>query len=414
MADNNVHFGTGSGEGKHGGVDHDGELLRIIGNDNHSVAQKMDAIENHPHLTTAHKAKGMDFLTKQAGGGVKAGGTGTGTNRGLGPRPNVPHSEVDYDGSAVNLTDSQREANSRARAAQENWDAQSSAKPAVKPETPALIGRAPFSGGGYRPKVAQATMKTKEISSKLSGLHSILSAHAESANSIKTLSPDHREYLKAAKSHLDDAKTHMGIAQRTLGSNTPDTNEQAVHFGHAMTSLSNAHEMLSHGPLQRALKRSNLTAELPSADSLATMAGHVSSMRAKGASGVPGAKRPYKSVKVGKATISTANISQEDVKSLEETGGKESILTQKVKKAVRGTAPGTADTSDSAVNPNRRGSSKRVDVRYSSQANKIGQNPVFGESGSVGRVTGDTPKGLTSDPAKKNPNTNRGGRGGAV
>jgi hypothetical protein len=144
------------------------------------------------------------------------------------------------------------------------------------------------------------------------------------------------------------------------------------------------------------------------------MAGHVASMRGKGASGVPGAKRPYKSVKVGKKNISTANISPEDIKSLEETGGKESILTQKVKKAVRGNAPGVSDTSESAVNPARRGSSKRVDVRYSSEANRIGQNPVFGESGSVGRVKGETPKGLTPDPAKKNPNTNRGGRGGAV
>jgi hypothetical protein len=438
MADNNIHFGAGSGEGKTGGIDHASELLRIIGNDSHSPAQKMDAIQNHPHLTASHKAQGMDFLSKQAGGGIQDTGTATGKG-GLGPRPVVHHADIDYDGSAVNLTDGQKAANAKSREAQAVWDEQSKPKGPSMSSPKTLVGRAPFSGGGPTPKVAKATMGTKEISAKLGGLHTLLTTYGNTANSLKTLAPEHRDYLKAAKGHLDDATTHMSLGNRTLGSNTPDTNEQATHFGHAMGFLTQAHEMLSHAPLQRALKNTSVTAELPHPDHIAEMAGHVGSMRGKGASGVPGAQRPYSSVKVGKSTISTKNISPEDIKAAEETGGKESIVTKKLKAGLRGSPSkdtsterravsqvagntgndaGTGDKKGmtyGAVNPKRRGSSRKLETRFSSDGNKVGQTPTPGESGAVGRIKGEAnPYKLPTDEAKKNPNSNIGGRGGAV
>jgi hypothetical protein len=430
MADNNIHFGTGSGEGKTGGIDHASELIRIVGNDSHTPAQKMDALQNHPHLTASHKAQGMDFLSKQAGGGIKDTGTATGKG-GLGPRPVVHHADIDYDGSAVNLTEGQKAANSKSRDAQAVWDEQSKPKAPSTAPPKTLVGRAPFSGGGPTPKVAKATMGTTEISAKLGGLHTLLTTYGNSANSLKTLAPEHRDYLKAAKGHLDDATTHMSLGNRTLRSSTPDTNEQSTHFGHAMGFLTQAHEMLSHAPLQRALKNTSVTAELPHPDHIAEMAGHVGSMRGKGASGVPGAQRPYSSVKIGKQTIPTKNISPEDIKAAEETGGKESIVTKKLKAGVRGSAPGASRVAGStpgdsgtgdkkgmtygAVNPQRRGSSRNLETRFSSDGSKVGQTPTRGESPAVGRIQGEAnPYKLPKDEAKKNPNSNIGGRGGAV
>jgi hypothetical protein len=299
--------------------------------------------------------------------------------------------------------------------------------------------RVPFSGGnlaqgGQHPG---QTMKTKDIHSGLASVHTILDTVARNASSLKNLHPDHQDAIIAARQHLNDAKIHLDEGHSTgVGTNRPDTAATKMSFSKAIGHISKAHNLLSEDGLQDKLSLHNLGAEIPERSTVADLQGHVGSMRGAGAGGKQGVRRSFKTVAVGRANIPTSSISQDDLEAMRKLGGKEHPLVRKVETALKGTPKDGGElvsrdnyekardkgqvrssrkglTSGPAINPKKRGTGASIRTRISSGSN-VGKTPTFGESGRTGKVTGETPKNLTADPAKTNPTQNRGGKGGAV
>jgi hypothetical protein len=288
--------------------------------------------------------------------------------------------------------------------------------------------------GGQR---APQTMSTRNIHTALTNVHSGLETTASNARSLRSLHPDHKADVMTASQHLAEAADHMDNGAATgLGTNSPDTPATKQHFSNAIKSLSAAHKLLSNSALGDALARHNIHGDLPEAAHLKSLSGHIQSMRGRGAGGDEGASKSWKVVAAGRENIPTTAFTAEALKRMEELGGKEHILVKKVKAAIAGTPKGggsivgqeaynTASeqgqtrrtrsgmTSGPAINPKKRATGASVRTRIS-EGSKIGRTPTFGESGGVGKTKGKTPTGLTPDPAKSNPNQNRGGRGGAV
>lgn len=82
-------------------VDHVAEALRIVGNDGLSLESKVRAISEHDALPTAVKAQALDFLVKQAGGGVAPSTSQqTGGSAAVAARPHwsqIPKGKLDYE-----------------------------------------------------------------------------------------------------------------------------------------------------------------------------------------------------------------------------------------------------------------------------------------------------------------------------
>lgn len=182
--------------------------------------------------------------------------------------------------------------------------------------------------------------------------------------------------------------------------------------------------------LQEKMAQNKLNSKLPEADELADLSGHVASMRGKNTQG-----NPFKYVRLVKDKknfdVPTENISQEDIDRATALLGKDHPAVQKMVIARKGTDKGaspilseksyqkaketgrvvtskTGMTSGPAVNPMARSVPVNTSI---SKANRLGITPKF-----EGKPVEETPATkedlakLKPDPAKRNRNTNRGGR----
>jgi len=258
---------------------------------------------------------------------------------------------------------------------------------------------------------SKATMPTKAVASNLSYLHTAYSTIINNARSVRSLSDSDHDALDYATAKLDSAGRSHRLAhdEGRLGTNTMDRDVTHGHLQDMAASLREVHKTLKNSGVARKLAQHNLHAEMPNEAHVDSMVQHAYSLPRQGRKGVTGVTKPYKEVKFGRGNIPGEAIDDEFLARAKEAGGTEHVGVKKLE-AGRGTPRGKGKlgpTADAEVNPKRRGSGRRIDTRFSSDANKIGKTPRFGEGGGTKKITGPTQL-----PPKRS--EGRGGRGGAV
>lgn len=276
----------------------------------------------------------------------------------------------------------------------------------VEHETPATGPAQKRKGRGS----AQATMRTSEVARHLDSLGKQYSTVINNARSLSRLSDTDHAVLNYAQSQLNNAAAshHKASAEGGLGSREWNRDVAHGHLQDMAASIRTVDKTLKSSGIADKLSQHNLHAAMPDDDHVATMVEHANNLPREGVGGVAGATKPFREVKMGRSNIPGAAIDEETVQKAEQEMGKESYAVRKLKMG-RGTRRGTSAgiATGAEVNPKRRGSGRRVSTRFSSDANKLGRTPTFGESGKSGTI-----KGSTEQPRKRN--QGRGGRGGPV
>lgn len=284
----------------------------------------------------------------------------------------------------------------------------SGAAPRVKKEKqPTRVSTAATTERGYAEGERPAT---KPIAAGLSGHIAAYKTLLNTAASIKTLSPEHRDAVDVARNHIANAERSHKLAytEGKLGTNTMNRDVAHNHLQDSADHLSAAHEAVMTSGVHNELAKHSLNGEVPSDERIRGLVAGAYALPRVGAGGVAGAKKAFKTVAFGRGNIPGATIDQDLVDRAREVGGKQNVGVQKLiagqgtrrdplrrektkaaitelnKKGanltklptgVGGMISGIDKTAD--VNPKRRGSGKRIDTRFSSDANKIGRTPRF-------------------------------------
>jgi hypothetical protein len=257
------------------------------------------------------------------------------------------------------------------------------------------------------------------------------------AASVKSLSEDHKAAIDTARFHLSNAlASHRNaIAAAKVGredepnpykwSNTLDRNAVHGHLQDAAQHLASAHEAIVGSGVHTELAKHHLNGEVPSDSAIADLASKAYQLPRTGVEGVAGAKKPFKEIKFGRGTLPGHLIDDDLIDRAREVGGRQNVGVQKleagqgtlrdpnrrkkrnaaieqINKVIvpKGAAPinklptGVGGQisgidKDAPVNPKRRGRGVRIDTRFSSDANKIGRTPGFGETRTSGTIKGD-------------------------
>lgn len=282
------------------------------------------------------------------------------------------------------------------------------AAPKVKKEKqPTRVGTGATTERGYAEGERPAT---KPVAAALSGHITTYKTLLNTAASIKTLSPEHRSAVDEARNHIANAERSHKLAhtEGKLGTNTMNRDVAHNHLQDAADHLSSAHEAIMTSGVHNELAKHSLNGELPSDERIRGLVAGAYALPRVGAGGVAGAKKPFKSVAFGRGNLPGETIDQDLIDRAVEVGGKQNVGVQKLiagqgtkrdplrrekrnaaitelnKKGAKlgklptgvgGMISGIDKTAD--VNPKRRGSGKRIDTRFSSDANKVGRTPRF-------------------------------------
>lgn len=247
--------------------------------------------------------------------------------------------EIDYDGTsnAENIAK-----NVEIRARQKAFDtafesqkaaakAAGEAKPAANPIIKSPKGTKNPTNRTPGVRVEQ-TMGIKEFGQRVAGLHSILSAHHSTVGSVE-LRPEAEAQVGIAKNHLDDAKFHIGEAEKArrgviIGNKRFSGDAEAgKHYIAGLRSLRMAHDALGSEHVQHAAYVHNLTAELPTDHLETTEAASKTIPILKGG-------KSFKAIPFGGAKIDPNII---DVKEAEKLVGKSTDATRKIRAGQTGT-----------------------------------------------------------------------------
>lgn len=244
---------------------------------------------------------------------------------------------------------------------------------------------------------AQATMGTKAVASNLSYLHTAYSTVINNARSVRRLSDTDHATLDYAQSKLNDAAAshRKASAEGGLGTRNMDRDVAHGHLQDMAASLRTVHKTLKSSGVADKLSQHNLHAALPQDSHVSEVVQHANNLPRQGRFGEAGATKPFREVKMGRSNIPGAAIDTETVQKAEQEMGKESYAVRKLKMG-RGTPRGktagiagqTKEDWGAEINPKRRGSGRRVETRFSSDANKLGRTPKFGEPGKSGTIKG--------------------------
>jgi hypothetical protein len=198
-----------------------------------------------------------------------------------------------------------------------------------------------------------------------------------------------------------------------LGTNTMNRDVAHGHLQDAADHLSSAHEAVMASGVHKELAQHHLNGEVPSDERIADVVSSAYQLPRVGAKGVAGAKKPFKEIKFGKANLPGGAVDKEFIDRAVEVGGEANVGVAKLR-AGQGTPrdPQRREKRNIAlnnvnkeivtkggkkldklptgvggmisgidkgaeVNPKRRGSGKRIDTRFSSDANNIGRTPRF-------------------------------------
>lgn len=290
--------------------------------------------------------------------------------------------------------------------------ATASAPKVKKEKEPKRVSTAATTERGYAEGERPAT---KPIAAGLSGHIAAYKTILNTAASIKSLSPEHRAAVDEARNHIANAERSHKLAhtEGKLGTNTMNRDVAHNHLQDAADHLSAAHEAVMTSGVHKELAKHSLNGEVPSDERIRGLVAGAYALPRVGAGGVAGATKPFKKVAFGRETLPGSAIDKDVIDRAVEVGGTRHAGVEKLK-AAQGTkrdpmrrekrnaaltqlnkdvvakggkalknlptgAGGVISGLDkgAAVNPKRRASQKRVDTRFSSDANKIGRTPRF-------------------------------------
>lgn len=280
--------------------------------------------------------------------------------------------------------------------------------PKVKKEKqPTRISTAATTERGYAEGDRPAT---KPVAAGLNGHITTYKTILNTAASIKSLSPEHRAAVDEARNHIANAERSHKLAhtEGKLGTNTMNRDVAHSHLQDSADHLSAAHEAVMTSGVHKELAKHSLNGEVPSDERVRSLVSAAYALPRVGAGGVAGAKKPFKKVAFGRETLPGSAIDKDVIDRAIEVGGtrhagveklkaaqgtkrdpmrrektkalvqelnKRGVKTTKLRPNIGGKISGL--DKDAAVNPKRRASQKRVDTRFSSDANKIGRTPRF-------------------------------------
>lgn len=280
------------------------------------------------------------------------------------------------------------------------------------PKEPKRIGTAAETPRGYAEGARPAT---KPVAAALSAHIGTYKTVLNNASSVRSLSAEHAGAVDTARYHIAQAERSHGLAytEGKLGTNTMNRDVAHGHLQDAADHLSSAHEAVVASGVHHELSKHHLNAEIPSDDRISEAVSSAYQLPRVGKGGVAGAKKSFTRVKFGKANLPGAAIDKELIDRAVEVGGKDHVGVQKLAagqgtkrdpmrrenrnaaleqinkdvvakggKALKNLPTGAGGMisgidKTAAVNPKRRGSGKRIDTRFSSDANKIGRTPRF-------------------------------------
>lgn len=283
---------------------------------------------------------------------------------------------------------------------------------AKKEKQPTRVGTGATTARGYAEGARPAT---KPIAAQLSNHITAYKTLLNTAASIKTLSPEHRAAVDEARNHIANAERSHKLAhtEGKLGTNTMNRDVAHSHLQDAADHLSAAHEAVMASGVHKELAKHSLNGEVPSDEGVRNLVAGAYALPRVGAGGVAGAKKPYAKVKFAKADLPGATIDANLIDRAVAVGGEANAGVQKLiagqgtkrdpmrrentKNALNQINKGLVDKGitpltklptgvggmisgidkTAPVNPKRRGSGKRIDTRFSSDANKIGRTPRF-------------------------------------
>lgn len=327
-----------------------------------------------------------------------------------------------------------------------------STAPAPTPKAPKAPKRESVIPTAARGAANGPRPSSQQVGMQLEGHITKYQTLLNNAASVKSLSEDHKAAINTARFHLSNAlASHKNaIAAAKVGredepnpykwSNTLDRNAVHGHLQDAAQHLTSAHEAVMSSGVHEELTKHHLNGEVPSDSTIADLASRAYQLPRTGVEGVAGGKKPFKEIKFGRGTLPGSAIDDELLARAREVGGRKNAAVEKLeagqgtlrnpnRRKARNAAieqinkiivpKGAAAIDklptgvggqisgidkDAPVNPKRRGRGTRIDTRFSSDANKVGRTPSFGEGRKSGTITGEI-----SGPTKRSEGT--GGSG---
>lgn len=308
MARNLGDFGVG----REGGVDHQAEMLRIVGNDGLSPESKTELINNHPTLPEGLKLQAHAFIQQQSGGGIV---------RPAAVNPNFkekPRAKVqDPDQISVTEDTPMTEDEVRARGASIINDYTRENPSAARPST-----RTTQPTARTRGVIVNQTMSTPEFASNIQEIHAHLAGRANELNAnMNATHPAHdalqrsggtgtislnyaNDHLAQAKASIEDGKDYQfgrnGRARSAAVANG--------HYKNAFGHLLKAHEFLFGGDIAQATASTPLKSEPINPDRLSALKGHAKTLRiVKGGNS-------YNTYKMGDEQIEVGSERHDEIK----------------------------------------------------------------------------------------------------
>jgi hypothetical protein len=442
MANRKDNFGgaADSARGAESGIDHAGIAIGIIGS-GMSHDQKIKALSDHPTMPHDIKTKAIDQVVRAAGGGITAApGANTPENR-----PSVKSGEV----KPMSIEEALREQASSKRQAAKSGSSDFSTSERRR------VQRATSSTRGVD---VRQTIPSRDFHVKAQGVHTQLQNVVTSLKNHVSNLAEHTS-LESAQESISNAGQNLAVAKPLLrgrieGNRVINLEPQAnSHLQKATAHLHSAHDFLNEPHIAEMAKRAKVSAELP-VDGLNELSEHSKTLQivkpAKSFSRMAVGDRqiPTSEIRNKKSMYNTGDKTNSIKDKIIEVGGKETPLAKRIAAAesgtprkgksarrLRGSSVSEANITavgkeseattgiDRSVDPRVKASkTKRLDVRYSG-GTAGGKTPTF--EGSVGgkkltskdikKIKAD-PKNsaLKPDPAKKDPNQNRGNKGGAT
>jgi len=270
----------------------------------------------------------------------------------------------------------------------------------------------------------QSHTPTKEVSVPFREMHARYSDAINAARNIRKspLAPDQHDALDIATTHLMNsivsyhrARSEGGLETRDMHSPTAHT-----HLHDAVKHLTYAHETLVQSGVHDALASRKMTVSMPKDEHVADLATKSTALEGQGVGGVQGAKKPYKEGVLGRNSrmtnaagvltiqhhnavtgkMDSLEIPHNEIGTLASTFGRNHPAVQKMyamlgtqrgkqmrvskeerrEGVVKSMGAGVATDAPAGVNPKKRGSGRRIDLTYRTDANpssNTGGRPKF-------------------------------------
>lgn len=260
--------------------------------------------------------------------------------------------------------------------------------------------------------------KTKEVSVPFHNMHQQYSNLINSARSVKDLSPEHHDAIDIAAGHLMHSAVSHRLAEVDGNLHKWNQNNDAAH-GHladAVEHLTYAHDTLRASGVHSVLASKNMISTMPSHSDVADLAAKAASLPRTGAGGIAGARKSYKrgvlgrsatinyhpqdGYKISKADGTSVTFGDKDLNEIGRAFGRNHPGFKKLiamkgtprdqnlrvsreerrQGVVKARGIGVAEDAPPGMNPKKRGSGKRVDTTFRTDANpsnNTGGRPKF-------------------------------------